>query len=83
MPRYSKAVITVTVLAEESPKALEALVQSMDLATILEEMDTGAMIGTYETTSVAEVPPEKIHEELLAVGNDGTFFGSLDSDDEE
>jgi hypothetical protein len=38
------------------------------------ELDSGAMIGYTELLSTEKVPPERIKEDLMAIGNDGTFF---------
>jgi len=47
---------------------------TMSLARIGEKMDFGDMVGTFAITASARVPPDTIHQELVAVGNDGTFF---------
>lgn len=69
-----KATFTITVLveAENAGEAWQSFLQ--DPHTILEEMDSGVMIGSCTAPEVSEVPADKVREELLALGNDGSFF---------
>ena len=72
-----KTTITVTILHDATDPISE-----MDLATILREMDSGNLIGTtYSTNSTVNVAPEDVREELLSIGNDGTWFGDEVEDD--
>ena len=70
-----KSVFRVTVLSDTMR------VGSGDMADVLREIDCGDSIGTVVTTTLnAIVPPETLKAELLAIGNDGTFFGDLNSE---
>jgi hypothetical protein len=68
-----KHVFTLIVYSEGDP-----LNNEWDMDDIMYEMDTGCLIGYTKLESVEAVPPERVKEDLLAIGNDGTFF-----DDEE
>ena len=71
MPKIYKHTIKVVVLSE-TPE----LNGDWDLETISELITTGSDIGTYGLESTEEVPRSKVKAELIAVGNDGTFFDS-------
>lgn len=71
-----KAIITVTVLYDD---AISGPPGHLELSTLAEALDDD-MIGQVEDTSDEPVPADRVEQELLAIGNDGTFFG--DSDDE-
>ena len=74
MPVF-KATVQVTVLMEaESLQEAERELERLDLEDLYHEMDDGAYVGTFGVQTVAPVPPQAVHAELLAVGNDGTFF---------
>lgn len=42
------------------------------------EMDEGGYIGTHSVGTSEVIPTDKVRDELLAVGNDGTFFDNED-----
>ena len=46
----------------------------MSLERISEEMDMGEFLGKKEITSTQVIDPEKVAEEEIALGGDGTFF---------
>lgn len=73
-----KATITITLLAEETPEKLEALLHNCDLKEIAEEIDNGDWIGQTKLESVKEVPQYRVRDELLELGNDGNFFNDSD-----
>lgn len=50
------------------------MIHATSVEAILEEMHRGEMIGDASLDSIDDVPANKIKEELLAIGNDGTFF---------
>lgn len=70
MTKICKTTYTVTVLHVED----EPLRLMNDLQCVLDEMDTGNMVGQWDRVSTEVVPSEKVVEELEAVGNDGGFF---------
>lgn len=49
-----------------------------DLAAINYAITEGDCIGSVETVSTEVVPTDKVEENLLRIGNDGTFFESVD-----
>ena len=64
-----KSVFRVTVLTTNQHVA------SGELEEALREIDHGDSIGQIERTTLnAIVPADEIRAELLAIGNDGTFF---------
>lgn len=71
----SKTIITITVL-HDSVDDLDFI----ELGQIIDAMNEGDMIGMSKITSTEHVAPEKVRDELLAVGNDGTFFDAIDFD---
>jgi hypothetical protein len=66
-----KVILEVVVLLPDSDADT---LSGMSLSQIDEEMSTGSWIGMTSQTSVEDVPPAKLRDELLAIGNDGTFF---------
>lgn len=78
-----KTVIQLVILQEaDSLQAAEERIAPMglaDLAYLIEEDDG---IGAFSTTAHDAVAPADLEAELLALGNDGTFFGD-DEEDEE
>lgn len=70
-----KTTITITVLHRADNPMTDC-----DIEEVLYEMREGEAVG-WETSRVAEpVAAEQVPDELVALGNDGTFF---DDDDEE
>lgn len=49
----------------------------------LREIDEGDWIGCEIVGSVENIPDDKVRDELLAIGNDGTFFDDVLNDDED
>ena len=47
----------------------------------LREIDEGDWIGCEIVGSVENIPDDKVRDELLAIGNDGTFFDDVLNDD--
>lgn len=61
--------------ATENPVDFANEVKGMSLSEILEESDTGDFIAGIVTRSKPYIlPPANVKMELLAMGNDGTFF---------
>lgn len=56
-----------------------APVGAADLAQLLEECDTGDCVGHVESRTQRAVGGAELHGLLLKAGNDGTFFGDLDA----
>lgn len=79
MSRIVKTVITVTVLHETHGLDTE-YVYGMDLAEIAEFIDTGAGIGDKTVVSNKVLDVGDVRQELLALGNDGTFFDLTEVD---
>jgi hypothetical protein len=76
MPVY-KATLVVTVLFEAPDRlAASSWIGEPSLEELAAEMDRGDYVGTHRETELVEVAPEKIAEELRAVGNDGSFFST-------
>lgn len=71
-----ETLITFRVLSTEP-------VGAADLAQILEECDTGDCVGHVESRVERGVGAPELHALLLKAGNDGTFFGDLDTQDQQ
>jgi hypothetical protein len=70
-----KSTYTITVLSDRP------LQGGLDGETILYEINEGDCLGTVEETVLnEEVPAEKVVDEEVALGNDGSFFGCMDCD---
>jgi hypothetical protein len=70
-----KTTLVVTILSEHSPENIE----HFSLADVDEWIDTGDAIGNFKLTKCDLITDKKtIQKELLALGNDGSFFDSLD-----
>ncbi len=76
--KIRKITICVTLLMHESD---EDRLSTMSLARIGEEIDFGDMVGTFAIASSESLSSDGVAQELLALGNDGTFFGEPESDD--
>jgi hypothetical protein len=75
MARAYKTVFTVTVY---SPEPIHPY---MDFAGVVAEMDEGAFVGDVKQTDGPEiVEGETLIAELIAIGNDGSFFGGEDDE---
>lgn len=53
-----------------------------ELPDIYEAITTGDCIGKVVYEYCGLVPPETVHDELVAIGNDGTFFDLYPGDEE-
>ncbi len=76
MDKIVKTTFLVTVLHENTTD-----VPNWSLESISSELDEGNIIGQVQHLGTLPVLPERLHDELLAVGNDGTFFGSERDED--
>jgi len=74
MPIY-KTTITVTVFHEAyDQQAAETNMAHRELEEVASQIDSGDWIGQTEIGPTVRVPRSKLKSELLAIGNDGTFF---------
>jgi hypothetical protein len=74
MPIF-KATYSYTALVEaDSQKEVVERFDRMDLRGVLEECETGNMIGAEKLNALVEVAPHDVEHELVELGNDGTFF---------
>lgn len=64
-----KTVITVVVLHRETDD-----IDGMDLEEIARGMRYENFLGEWQITSSTLVPESMLHDEQVALGNDGTFF---------
>lgn len=72
-----KITLEMTILIEADD---EAWFGTLSLAQIAREMDEGAFIGAVPSHLSEHVPPDRLEEELLEIGNDGSFFDYLKGD---
>jgi hypothetical protein len=66
-----KTIITVTVLST-LPLEFDSLEE------LGREIDSGDSIGNVEVGSHIKLDQDRVNEELLNIGNDGTFFDDVD-----
>lgn len=71
-----KTTLTLTVLHHE-----DIDIANMSIDDIAYQIGDGESIGDMKTVSTEPVPADKVQEELLAIGNDGSFFDGLDDQD--
>ncbi|BBA65179.1 hypothetical protein [Xanthomonas phage XacN1] len=70
MSNVRKSVLQFVVYHTDDDK-----LENYTLLDILDECDTGNMIrGSVDTVLSELVPDESLKSELIAIGNDGTFF---------
>lgn len=73
---FHKHTFVVTVLTDDNPdydpESLEALGY---------DISEGEYIGDFRKVSTVEVTKAELHQELVALGNDGTFFDYDDNHD--
>jgi len=80
-----KVVLRLPLLARaKSADELRRTLSNMTIEQVIAEIDEGIdMIGgTRSIESIEHVPRSEVESELLAVGNDGTFFEDGDMGDE-
>jgi hypothetical protein len=68
-----KTIISVTVLSD-GPLPEDRGEDSNWLAFVAEEIESGPAIGDWRIVSDEIVPPAAVGAELVAIGNDGSFF---------
>lgn len=72
-----KVVVSTTVLMQEEDVAR---FNEMDLSEIHLEADQGDFVASSTHSEPEKIAPERVADELKALGNDGTFFDDLDND---
>jgi len=76
-----KTIITLTILHEaDTLESAANRITSMSLGDLGYMIEEGDGVGDYVITHMDEVPQDKVHAELLELGNDGTFFQSEDEE---
>lgn len=82
MKKIYKHTVQVVILSED--ESLEKALGSdeWDLSAIEAAISDGDCIGTYSHEETQEVPASEVKMELIAIGNDGTFFDDLDGLDD-
>jgi hypothetical protein len=78
MPQVRKTVITLTVLSAADADAPDPAYSSLE--EITQQMDTGCFLGDWIAQSSSILPADKVENECVKLGNDGSFF---DLDDED
>lgn len=76
-----KGIITYSFLYEDTIVA-DSEVLGMSCDDIMNECASGELIGNFDELKIEDVKPEDVHKELLEMGNDGTFFGRYDEDED-
>lgn len=67
--KITKTVLEITVLHEEGKDPC-----AMELHRLAYEVEEGGMMGIVRRVSSEPVPPEKVADEEMDMGGDGTFF---------
>lgn len=75
-----KRTITIDVLYREEDSEL---FDGMSIPDIIDECDNGSMICLAVRHIPITIPADQVKNELLEVGNDGTFFDNPYSYDDE
>lgn len=74
--RIIKSTFTLTVLHDEKDN-----VTDIPPALLIKRINDGPMVATAQHIASTPLPANKVKDELIAIGNDGTFFSDLDDDD--
>jgi hypothetical protein len=74
----TKTVIEVTVLHPDGQP-----IDGLSLAQIGNEIDEGDFLGSYSITQAVPVAKSALHDEQIALGNDGRFFDHLDDGEDD
>ena len=76
--QIKQTTFTLTVLhrADEDPTDL-------NIESVLQEIDSGSMIGQVDLGRQEDVPQNELQDRLLAIGNDGTFFNDMELDEDD
>lgn len=79
MSKISKTTITFTVLHRTGDEGLEAAREynhylDGPLGYVMQEAWDGGMVGLESDPVTEAIPDAEVEAELLAMGNDGTFF---------
>ncbi|MCG2841262.1 hypothetical protein L6Q21_09745 [Sandaracinobacter sp. RS1-74] len=73
-PAVCKVTLEITLLATQDDADR---LDDLNLTDIAREMDDGAFVGTISARRFEAIAPTALRDELLALGNDGTFFDGL------
>lgn len=74
-----KTKFTITVLSEDEPFRTSGLDNDpFDLLAIHQAIYDGECIGSVKRLGSLVVPDDRVEAELVAIGNDGTFFDTQD-----
>lgn len=80
MPEQIYKHVVHVVVFSEHPTLEETLGDDWCLQDVDWAITDGDCIGNVTHESTEPVPADRLHEELMAIGNDGTFFDDLDCD---
>lgn len=70
-----KATYTITVLGEfDSERDAERSMTVIEMDTLGHLISEGDWIGQFSCDAIDKVEADKVKDELVAIGNDGTFF---------
>lgn len=76
MPVFKGTMVVTALFEAPDEESANTLWNDREAAGVLMDMDFGEMVGTAEKQVVEEIPAAEVQSYLLAVGNDGTFFGA-------
>jgi hypothetical protein len=77
MGKFFKTLYTVTVLSEHDPLG------EVSIEDIAHAINDGDHIGQVLESHTEELSSDEMRDALIEVGNDGSFFSSLNDEDEE
>lgn len=75
-PTIYKHILKVVVFSTEQELAAAVENPEWDLSDVHYAIHDGGCIGDVSHESTTVVPPNELEKELIAIGNDGTFFDS-------
>jgi len=78
-----RTVFTIEVLSDGPLNLAMRDDDPFDLLAINYEITDGDCVGNVRQTLSEIVPTDKVRDELVAIGNDGTFFDSLIGEEDE
>lgn len=78
-----KTEFKITILSEDQPFEVDQGYSGdpFDLLLINSAITDGDCVGNVESLGSSVVPQENVEKELIALGNDGTFFNRDESDE--
>ena len=78
MNKVYKHVLVVTVLSPHE-SAEDSFGSEWSLSDVQDAITSGDCIGSVQHTATTQIDPSNTRSELLAIGNDGSFFDDLDT----